>query len=119
MKTNALVHSDDPDVSRTAAISLTGTNTEKVMHAIVDLLEELGPQTPAELEHVYQSRRAKNDWPIVAFYSVHKRASQMKKHIGVLRGTGIRWGGAERIELAAEPLSAHARITAHMQGDDT
>lgn len=119
MKTSALVHFDDPDVSRTAAISLTGTNTEKVMHAIVDLLSELGPQTPAELEHVYHSRRAVNDWPIVAFYSVHKRVSQMKKHIGVLRGTGIRWGGAERIDLADDALAAHGRITAHMQDGDS
>lgn len=115
MKTRALVHLDDPDVSHTAAISLSGTNTEKVMHAVVDLLAELGPQTPAELEHVYHSRRAVNDWPLVAFYSVHKRVSQMKKHIGVVRGTGQRWGGAERVDLAAEPLKAHAQITAHMQ----
>lgn len=119
MKTNALAHTGDPDVSHIAAISLSGTNTEKVMHAIVDLLEELGPQTPAELEHVYLHRRMVNDWPKIAFYSVHKRVSQMKKHIGVIRGTGVRSGGAERVDLATEPLKAHAQITAHMQGDDS
>ncbi|RBO73479.1 hypothetical protein DSP71_04810 [Microbacterium sp. H6] len=117
MNTNALAHTGDPEVSHIAAISLTGTNTEKVMHVVVDLLHELGPQTPAELEHVYRSRRAVNDWPQVAFYSIHKRVSQMKKHIRVLRGTGIRAGGAERVELAMEPLRAHTHVTTHMQGD--
>ncbi|MFJ4173348.1 hypothetical protein [Microbacterium sp. NPDC089696] len=116
MKFEALAHAGDPDVSHTAAISLSGTNTEKIMHVVVDLLIELGPQTPAELEHVYRSRAAVQGWPLVAFYSIHKRVSQMKKHIGVLKGTGIRWGGAERVDLATEELQAHAQITAHMQG---
>lgn len=111
-----LAHRDDPEVSKITAISLSGTNTERVMHIVVDLLDELGPQTPAELEHVYRSRAAVNDWPMVAFYSVHKRVSQMKKHISVLEGTGTRWGGAERLQLAVEPLAAHGKITAHMQG---
>jgi len=111
-----LAHRDDPEVSKITAISLSGTNTERVMHIVVDLLEELGPQTPAELEHVYRSRAATNDWPLVAFYSVHKRVSQMKKHIGILEGTGTRWGGAERLQLTTDPLAAHGKITAHMQG---
>lgn len=119
MKFEALAHTGDPEVSHIAAISLSGTNTEKIMHIVVDLLVELGPQTPAELEHVYRSRCMVNGWPQVAFYSVHKRVSQMKKHIGVVRGTGIRWGGAERVDLTTEPLTAHAKITAHMQGDES
>lgn len=119
VNTTGLAHRDDPEVSHIASISLSGTATEKVMHAVVDLLAELGPQTPAELEHVYRSRRMVNDWPLIAFYSVHKRISQMKKHIGVIRGTGVRWGGAERVELADDALRAHARITAHMQGTDS
>lgn len=118
MEFTALAHTGDPEVSHIAAISLSGTNTEKVMHVVVDLLDELGPQTPAELEHVYRSRAAVNDWPMVAFYSIHKRVSQLKKQVGVLRGTGLRWGGAERVDLATEPLKAHAQITAHMQGGD-
>jgi hypothetical protein len=119
MTVDRLSHRDDPEVSHIASISLSGTNTEKVMHAVVDLLAENGPQTPAELEHLYRSRRMVNDWPQVAFYSVHKRISQMKKHIGVLRGTGIREGGAERVDLTTEPLKAHGRITAHMQDDES
>jgi hypothetical protein len=113
-----LAHRDDPEVSKITAISLSGTNTERVMHIVVDLLDELGPQTPAELEHVYRSRAAVNDWPMVAFYSVHKRVSQMKKHIGIVAGTGVREGGAERVHLTTEPLKAHGKITAHMQGGD-
>lgn len=113
-----LAHRDDPEVSKITAISLSGTNTERVMHVVVDLLDELGPQTPAELEHVYRSRAASNDWPMVAFYSVHKRVSQMKKHIRILTGTGVREGGAERLQLTTEPLKAHGKITAHMQGGD-
>ena len=113
-----LSHRDDPEVSKITAISLSGTNTERVMHIVVDLLDELGPQTPAELEHVYRSRAASNDWPMVAFYSVHKRVSQMKKHIRILTGTGVREGGAERLQLTTEPLKAHGKITAHMQGGD-
>lgn len=118
MKTHALFHLGDPGVSETAAISLSGTDTEKVMHVIVGLLEELGPQTPAELEHVYRSRALINDWPMIAIYSVHRRVSQMKKHIGVVEGSGVRWGGAERVQLATDPLAAHGKITAHMQGGD-
>lgn len=113
-----LSHRDDPEVSKITAISLSGTNTERVMHVVVDLLDELGPQTPAELEHVYRSRAAVNDWPMVAFYSVHKRVSQMKKHVKIVDGTKVRWGGAERVDLTVPPLEAHARITAHMQGGD-
>lgn len=113
-----LSHRDDPEVSKITAISLSGTNTERVMHAVVDLLDELGPQTPEELEHVYRSRAAVNDWPMVAFYSVRKRVSQMKKHIRVVKPTGIRWGGGERVELATDAITAHGKITAHMQGGD-
>ena len=114
--TTALAHRDDPEVSHIAARSLTKSRTERVMHIIVDLLVELGPQTPAELESVYRDRRATEEWPLFAPYSIHKRVSQMKKQVGVLVGTGIRSGGAERVDLALEVLRAHGRIKAHMQG---
>lgn len=118
MKVAALSHRDDPTVSKIAAINLNGTATEQVMHAVVDLIDELGPQIPATLERAYRSRRMVNDWPQVAFYSIHRRISQMKKHIGVLEGTGHRESGAERVGLTCDRMTAHTRITAHMNGDD-
>ncbi|WP_136057293.1 hypothetical protein [Microbacterium sp. K24] len=118
MNAAGLAHKDDPEVSHLAATGLSRTRTEAVMHAVVDLLDELGPRTPAELEHEYDARRARMEWPRMAPYNVHKRVSQMKKHLRVLRGSGIRDAGAERVELTTDALRAHGLIKAHMQEDE-
>ncbi|WP_157811268.1 hypothetical protein [Microbacterium lacus] len=114
-----LFHLDDPAVSREAAINLDGTATEKLMHAIVTLIQERGPLAPWELERAYHDVRGRRDWPIVGFYGVHKRASQLKKQVGVLQGAGDRVSppvgkAAERLALTVEPVEAHRRITEYM-----
>lgn len=112
-----LAHIDDPDVSRDAAINLTPVAKEKVMHVIVDLIEDHGPLTPKELEKLYHRSRFVSDWPEIAPQSVAKRASEAKKHIGVLRGTKIRREGAEALELTVDAMTARTRITEHMRRD--
>lgn len=111
-----LHHRDDPDTSRTAAINLSGTATEKVMHVIVDLLAEHGPMTPAELERMYFDNQGRWDWPQVAFYSIHRRVSQMKRHAGVLIAVGRR-DGAQLLNLADNARQAHVDITEYMRKD--
>lgn len=108
-----LHHRDDPDTSRTAAINLSGTATERVMHAVVDILDTHGPMTAAELERHYFQHQQVNDWPVVAFYSIHRRVSQMKKHVGVLIAVGRR-DGAQLLNLADNARQAHVDITEYM-----
>lgn len=120
---DTLFHLDDPDTSRTAAINLDGTATEQVCHAIIDLLDERGALAAWELERVYFDIRTRRGWPVVAFYSIHRRCSQMKKQIGVLRGTGTRTnppGGkaAEVLGLSMHPTQAHATVTRHFTKGD-
>lgn len=116
---DTLFHLDDPATSEIAAVNLDGSATEQVMHAIVDLIHERGSLAPWELERIYHDQRGRRGWPIVAFYSVHKRASQLKKQVGVLRGTDERVAppngkAAERLGLACEVTHAHASITRFM-----
>lgn len=117
LATDELFHLNDPEVS--AAATPDEVATEQVMHAIVDLIVERGSLAPWELEQLYWDHRARRGWPRVAYYSVHKRASQMKRQLGVLRGTGERAtkpGGkpAERLGLNGEPTMLHATIRRHM-----
>lgn len=111
-----LHHTDDPETSRTAAINLSGTRTEQVMHIVVDLLDQRGPMTPAELEHYYFDHRERELWPLVAFYSIHRRVSQMKRQVGVLRAVGRR-DGAELLNLADNAAQAHIDVTDYMRKD--
>jgi hypothetical protein len=117
-----LAHVNDPTVSTAAAASLDPTATENVMHAIVTLIDEYGPLAPWELEQRYHAQRARRDWPLVAVYSVHRRASQVKKQVQVLAGNGDRVrppGGkaAERLALTVEATAAHAAIRRYMRGE--
>lgn len=116
--TTRLAHIDDPSTSVDAAINLTPVGKEIVMHVIVDLIFAHGPLTPKELERLYHRSRFVSNWPDIAPQSVAKRASEAKKHIGVLRGTGIRRAGAEALELTVDVMTAKTRISAHMNGDD-
>lgn len=111
-----LVHTDDPETSRTAAINLSGTRTEAVMHVIVDLLDHRGPMTPAELERHYFQHQQTQGWPQVAFYSIHRRVSQMKKQVGVLRAVGRR-DGAQVLGLVDDAQQAHLDVTDYMRKD--
>lgn len=116
MNINALSHTHDPEESRLAAINLSGNATQKVMHVIVDMLAEHGPMTPAELEARYFQFRERWDWPQVAFYSIHRRVSQMKKHCGVLIAVG-RKDGAQLLNLADNPRQAHLDISDYFRKD--
>lgn len=116
MEAFTLHHADDPDTSRVAAINLSGTATERVMHAIVDILDTRGPMTPAELEHYYFQHQAIRDWPVVAFYSIHRRVSQMKKHVGCLIVVGRR-DGAQVLNLSSNVRQAHLDVSAYMRKD--
>lgn len=110
MNINALSHTHDPEESKLAAINLSGNATERVMHAIVEILDSRGPMTPAELESFYFRNREANDMPVVAFYSIHRRVSQMKKHVGCLIAVGRR-DGAQLLNLADNPRQAHVDIS--------
>lgn len=105
-----LTHTDDPDESRIAVINLSGNASEKVMHVLVDMLDQHGPQTPAELERRYFQNRERWDWPVVAFYSIHRRVSELKKHVGVLIAVGRR-DGAQLLNLADNARQAHVDIS--------
>ena len=112
-----LAHTGDPDVSHTAAISLTGgPKSEQVMRAIVHLLEN-GPLTPDQLEAAYFRDRAEHAWPEVDLKFVHKRASEMKVHVRVLRGTRQRVNRAEPLELVHEPMTALQVIEDYWHGE--
>jgi hypothetical protein len=112
-----LAHIADPAVSHDAAINLTPAGREIVMHVIVDLIADHGPLTPKELERYYHQNRFVAGWPEIALQSVAKRASEAKKHIRVLHGTGIRRDGAEALDLTVDPMTAKTRISAYMNGD--
>ncbi|WP_404474779.1 hypothetical protein [Microbacterium aerolatum] len=116
MNINALSHTHDPEESRIAAINLSGHATERVMHAVVDILDQQGPMTPAELEHHYFQHQQVNDWPQVAFYSIHRRVSQLKKHVGCLIAVG-RKDGAQLLNLADNPRQAHVDISDYFRKD--
>ena len=116
MNINALSHTHDPEESRIAAINLSGVATERVMHAVVDILAAHGPMTPAELERFYFEHTMVNDWPVVAFYSIHRRVSQMKKHVGVLIAVGRR-DGAQLLNLADNARQAHVDISDYFRKD--
>lgn len=116
LTTSLLAHFDDPDESKTAAINLSGSATQRVMHVIVDLLAEHGPMTPAELERMYFDKQGRWNWPQVAVYSIHRRVSQMKKHAGVLIAVG-RKDGAQLLNLADNARQAHLDITEYMSKD--
>ncbi len=117
---STLFHLDDPETSRLAAINLDGSAVEQVMHAIVDLIHERGSLAAWELERLYGDLRGRRGWPVVAYYSVHRRTSELKKHVGVLVATGERVAppngkSAERLGLNhIDVLEAHARITRYM-----
>lgn len=112
-----LAHRHDPEVSKTAAISLTGgTKSERVMRAIVHLLADHDPMTPDQLEAAYFRDRAEHGWPEVDLKFVHKRASEMKVHVRVLRGTRERVNRAEPLELAREPVTALQVIEDYWHG---
>lgn len=111
-----LSHRDDPEESKIAVINLSGTRTERTMHVIVDILDDHGPMTPAELERHYFEQRAFNDWPTVAFYSIRRRVSEMKKHVGVLIAVG-RKDGAQLLNLADNPRQAHIDISDYWRKD--
>ena len=118
---DTLFHLDDPETSKTAAISLNGTDTEKVMHAIITLIDERGSLAPWEMERLYFDLRGRRNWPRRAFYDIHKRASQLKRQVKVLRGTGERVApdngrAAERLGLAFDATHCHALITKYMTG---
>lgn len=116
MNINALSHTHDPEESRIAAINLSGHATERVMHIIVDILTLYGPKTPAELEHHYFYFQGINDWPQVAVYSIHRRVSQMKRHVGCIIGVGRR-DGAQLLNLADNPRQAHLDISDYFRKD--
>lgn len=116
MNINALSHTHDPEESRIAAINLSGNATQKVMHIIVDILTLYGPKTPAELEHHYFQHQQINDWPQVAFYSIHRRVSQMKRQVGCLIAVG-RKDGAQLLNLADNPRQAHVDISDYFRKD--
>lgn len=116
MDRHKLSHRTDPAVSVVAAINLSGTATEKVFHVIVDLLDAHGPMTPAELERMYFDNQGRWGWPQVAFYSIHRRVSQLKKHAGVLVAVGRR-DGAQILDLADDARQAHLDITDYMSKD--
>lgn len=115
--TAPLARISDPQTSHDAEVNLTPVGKEIVMHVIVDLIDDRGPLTPKELERLYHQRRFVSNWPEIAPQSVAKRASEAKRHIGVLRGTGTRRDGAEALELTVDAMTAKTRITAHMNGD--
>lgn len=117
LATDELFHLSDPEVA--AAATPDEAATEQVCHAIIDLITERGSLAPWELEELYWDHRGRRGWPLVAYYSIHRRASQMKRQIGVLRGTGervARPGGkaAERLGLNGEPVALHAQIRRYM-----
>lgn len=106
-----LAHADDPTVSHIAAVTVTGgSNSTQVMRAIVHLLGIYGPRTPDQLEALYYRNAPGEGWPVVGFKFVNKRVSELKKHVGVLHGTGVRENGGERVDLTCDPLEALNRI---------
>lgn len=114
MNPRALHHTDDPDTSRVAAVTVTGgSHSTQVMRAIVHLLATYGPRTPDQLEALYYRNAAGEGWPEVGFKFVNKRVSEMKKHVGVLAGTGVRVDGGEQVDFTCDPLDALARIDKH------
>lgn len=120
MNPDYLAHSDDPEESKLAAIRVaSGTASEQVMHAVVDLIVDRGPMTPDELASAYfRTRETRPDlgWPLVAIHSVNKRVSEMKKHIGVL-GHVDRRNGAEVLGLVDDRQTAHEDITDYWKKD--
>lgn len=116
MNTRTMSHTHDPIESKTAAINLSGHATETVMHIVVDILTLYGPKTPAELEHHYFQHQQVNDWPQVAFYSIHRRVSQMKKQVGCLIAVGRR-DGAQLLNLADNARQAHLDVTDYFRKD--
>lgn len=114
MNATKLAHIHDPQVSHDAAANLSPGASEGVMHLIVDLITLHGPRTPKELVRDYtRGLFTKPDWPLVDPMSVAKRASEMKVHIGLLTGTGVRREKAEALDLTTDVLTAYARITEH------
>ena len=116
MDVNVLSHTTDPATSKDAAANLNATATEKVMHVIVDVLDEHGPMTPNELEHFYFEHREQWGWPVIDRYSVKRRVSELKRHVGVLRGVGRRDRG-ELLNLVDNRTQAHADINDYFDGD--
>lgn len=116
MNPHKLAHTHDPDTSKDAAANLNPTTTEKVMHVIVDVLHEHGPLTPTELETFYFAHREQWGWPVIDRYSVKRRVSELKRHVGVLRGVGRRDRG-ELLNLADNRDQAHEDITDYMRKD--
>lgn len=116
MNTRTMSHTHDPQVSHDAAINLSPVASEAAMHLIVDLIEAHGPLTPKELERMYGQRRfTEPDWPTVAPFSIAKRASEMKVHVGVLFGTGVRRERAEALALTFDTITAHTRVTKYWE----
>lgn len=114
MEAFKLAHADDPASSHIAAVTVTGgTNSTQVMRAIVHLLGTYGSRTPDQLEALYYRNAPGEGWPLVGFKFVNKRVSELKKHVGVIQGTGERVDGGERVELTCDPLAALARIDKH------
>lgn len=120
MNINALSHTHDPEESRLAAIRVaSGTASERVMHAVVDLIMDRGPMTPDELASAYfRTREAHPElgWPLVAIHSVNKRVSEMKRHVGVLRHVGRR-NGCEVHGIIDDRQTAHEDVTEYWKKD--
>jgi len=116
MDVNVLSHTTDPATSHKAAANLNPTATRKVMHVIVDVLDEHGPMTPNELETFYFEHREQWGWPVIDRYSVKRRVSELKRHVGVLRGVGRRDRG-ELLNLVDNRTQAHADLNDYFDGD--
>jgi hypothetical protein len=120
MDPHKLSHRTDPAVSVVAAITVaSGTHSEQVMHAVIELLTDRGPSTPDELSDAYyRTRELRPDlgWPLVKLHTVNKRVSEMKKHIGVLRGVGRR-DGAQLLDLVDDRQQAHEDVTGYWRKD--
>lgn len=86
------------------------------MHIVVDVLADRGPMTPTELEAHYFQHQATENWPMVAFYSIHRRVSEMKRQVGVLRGVGRR-DGSQLLNLADNARQAHIDISDYFRKD--
>ena len=116
MEAFKLAHTTDPATSHDAVANLNLTATRKVMHVIVDVLDQHGPMTPNELEHFYFGHREQWGWPVIDRYSVKRRVSELKRHVGVLRGVGRRDRG-ELLNLTDNRVQAHADIRDYFDGD--
>ena len=129
MNINALSHTNDPEVSRTAAITATGgSKSKRVMRAIIDILANSDPMTPDQIEAAYiRERGAHHDWPeILSNHFVQKRVSELKTHVlvtrdgigrPVLRSSGRPVQGAQPVALNTDGMTALAAVDDYFRKD--